>query len=86
MRGVARTVLGELLGAATMRAPSAETQLRRVRSDLRAAEKSARENMELAAQYRLRATKAEQELAEWKRRFDLLLARAPEPPPKGTEP
>ena len=27
--------------------------------------------------YRIRATKAEQELAEWKKRFDLLLARTP---------
>jgi hypothetical protein len=29
--------------------------------------------------YRIRATKAEQELAEWKKRFDLLLARTPSP-------
>lgn len=28
--------------------------------------------------YRIRATKAEQELAEWKKRFDLLLARTPQ--------
>lgn len=28
--------------------------------------------------YRFRATKAEQELVEWKKRFDLLLARTPQ--------
>ena len=36
--------------------------------------------------YRARATKAEQECAEWKRRFDLLLARTPELPAAPLEP
>lgn len=33
-----------------------------------------------AEQYRVRATKAEQEVAEWKQRFDALLKRLPEDP------
>lgn len=59
------------------RLPSAETQLRSARSDLRAANKRAHELQGLAESYRLRATKAEQEAAEWKKRFDALLARTP---------
>jgi FtsZ-binding cell division protein ZapB len=57
------------------RVASDATLLRAARAELKR-ERSAYEN--IAAQrdaYRARATKAEQELAEWKARFDILLRR-----------
>lgn len=66
------------------KAPSAETQLRTARKDLKGA---CRKNMELAgeinklrlalAEARGKETKALQEIAEWRKRFDDLLARVP---------
>lgn len=64
------------------RAPSVETQLRNVKSELAREEKRARQFASERDQYRIRATKAEQEVAEWKRRFDLLLERTPKEPTK----
>jgi FtsZ-binding cell division protein ZapB len=61
------------------RAPSAETQLknlRRLHNELQRELNTAR----IAADaYRARATKAEQEAADWRKRFDALLAREPKP-------
>jgi hypothetical protein len=60
------------------RMPSAETQLRAERRENNAL----RSQLEAAridcTAYRTRATKAEQEVAEWKRRFDALLKIVPE--------
>lgn len=55
------------------KAPSVETQLRterRENSELRKQLSAARFEV---TNYRTRATKAEQEAAEWKRRFDVLI-------------
>lgn len=61
------------------------TKVTRLRRDLRYAERNLRiererANTALRGQliYRERATKAEQEVADWKRRFDALLARTPD--------
>jgi hypothetical protein len=68
-------------GGEVSRKPSPETECRYLRAELRretnahSTTKADREN------YRIRATKAEQELAEWKRRFDALLLRTPEVKP-----
>ena len=63
-----------------MRQPSPQTELRNLRRDLKRTEEDLRAVKQAAEAYRSRATKAEQETAEWKRRFDLLLARTPEEP------
>lgn len=55
--------------------PSAETQLRVLKRDLEAASRSAAKFAAAAETYRVRATKAEQDAAEWKRRFDMLLGK-----------
>ena len=60
-----------------MRKPSAETELRLTRRELK---RSMVDRLNLTnelAGYRRRATKAEQECAEWKSRFDMLLSRTP---------
>lgn len=55
--------------------PSIETQLKTARADLRRMDiELARANQQASA-YRERATKAEQAVAEWKERFDILLRR-----------
>ncbi len=56
-----------------MKKPSAATELRRVKADLKLYKAERTKNVTLIQQYRARATKAEQELAEWKQRFDRLL-------------
>ena len=57
------------------RPPSTETLLRRAKNDMRMLKADlSRAESGLAIQ-RGRATKAEQECAEWKARFDLLLRR-----------
>jgi hypothetical protein len=57
------------------RMPSTETRLRTLQRE----HKLLQQNYALvrgeSTKYRERATKAEQECAEWKRRFDLLLSR-----------
>ncbi len=56
-----------------MRKPSAETELRTVRRELKLCKAERTKDVTLMQQYRARATKAEQELATWKQRFDRLL-------------
>jgi predicted nucleic acid-binding Zn-ribbon protein len=58
--------------------PSAETQLRTVKSNLNDALKELKQTGIAVEHYRARSTKAEQEVAEWKRRFDALLKILPE--------
>lgn len=60
------------------RLPSAETQLRHARGDLHRTKQELSSLKEVAESYRIRATKAEQEVSEWKRRFDALLKILPE--------
>ncbi len=60
------------------RLPSIETQLRTAKAELKEQRAALKTQAEAAAIWRGRATKAEQEVAEWKTRFDLLLKRTPE--------
>ena len=55
------------------RPPNPATELRNLRRMLRDAHKTASTETIRANHYRERATKAEQECAEWRRRFDALL-------------
>ena len=57
------------------KAPSAETQLRSAKKELKRVVDERNAAIAQREVYRARATKAEQEVAEWKRRFDTLLAR-----------
>lgn len=57
--------------------PSAETQLRRCKSDLHQTRAELRAAQQSASDYRARASQAEAEVAEWKRRFDALLKIVP---------
>lgn len=61
--------------------PSVETQLRTARADLRRTQAELHRANLAANEYRIRATKAEQEAAEWKSRFDKLLDREPKETP-----
>lgn len=56
------------------KAPSTDTQLRTTRALLRGVEAELARTRQQATDYRIRATKAEQECAEWKQRFDTLLS------------
>lgn len=59
-----------------------ETEIRNLKRDIKrwyAERETLRTERE---SYRIRATKAEQEVAEWKRRFDALLAHTPPEPSK----
>lgn len=56
------------------RVPSDATMLRNARREIRDLEKHLAGTVKDRETYRIRATKAEQECAEWKRRFDLLLS------------
>ena len=58
------------------RMPSAETTLIATRARLKQSQVECSRAMAQCEAYRVRATKAEQEVAEWKRRFDLLLTKA----------
>lgn len=60
------------------RKPSPETQLRSARTELKQALADRARALTMCQDFRTRATKAEQECAEWKARFDLLLKRTPE--------
>mgnify|MGYP003465901709 CR=1 FL=1 len=62
------------------RTPSLETQVRSLRRQLAEEEQRAVGFMRERDIYRVRATKAEQECAEWKARFDKLLERTPKEP------
>ena len=57
------------------KAPSDATQLRNVKAELRRIILALRETEKLRKGYSERATKYEQECAEWKARFDILLRR-----------
>lgn len=57
---------------------STETELRYVRKEAAELERQLNTLKIEAAFYKSRANQAETELAEWKKRFDLLLARTPE--------
>jgi hypothetical protein len=59
------------------RKPSDATVVRRLRADLNRAESDKNTLNANCLQWRARATKAEQEAAEWRKRFDALLERTP---------
>ncbi|MBA8886104.1 putative transcriptional regulator [Dokdonella fugitiva] len=61
------------------RTPSAETQLRNLKRHASDIEKRLAESLRASGAYRARATKAEQEAAEWRRRFDELLFQRGKP-------
>lgn len=56
--------------------PSEATQIRTLRRELREIDSARLHALQEAKEYRVRATKAEQECAEWKARFDLLLRQS----------
>ena len=62
------------------RKPSPETELRAVRAEFSRFQATYDERIRECTAFRLRAIKAEEECAEWKRRFDLLLERTPKEP------
>lgn len=55
------------------RVPSEKTQLANARRAIRALESQLRQANDIARSYRMRATQAEQQVVEWKARFDKLL-------------
>ena len=57
---------------------SPETELRYLKNDYNSMERDLLRIREDRDTYRARATKAEQEVIEWKRRFDALLKIVPE--------
>lgn len=61
------------------KSPSAETQLRTLRSELKRVREERDDARSSTIHYRQRAEKSEQESEEWKRRFDTLLNREPSP-------
>ena len=61
-----------------MRKPSPETELRNLRRDHNGLRTDWLIDRADRDAYRARATKAEQEIVEWKRRFDALLKIMPE--------
>lgn len=54
-----------------------QTELRNLRREHKRVREALTEALRIGESYRGRATKAEQETAEWKRRFDALLERTP---------
>lgn len=57
------------------RKPSETTQLKTAKRELKETKEALGRMQELANNYYGRATKAEQEVAEWRARFDTLLRR-----------
>lgn len=57
------------------RLASTETQLRTAKARIRQLERALAAAEKNGAEFRSRATRAEQEIAEWKSRFDALLHR-----------
>lgn len=57
------------------KAPSADTQLRTLKAQAKDLNKQLDAALVQRDAYRARATKAEQEAADWKQRFDILLRR-----------
>lgn len=66
--------------------PSDKTMLLSARRELRRCQEDLARLRLTAEQYRVRATKAEQEAAEWKERFDSLLRVKISPPPAAANP
>lgn len=66
------------------RAPSVETQLKSARAELRRVAVELAQANQRTSEWRARATKAEQEAAQWKERFDILLVITKDGPKKGT--
>lgn len=62
-----------------MKKPSLETELRNTKRMLREAVTTNVAIRQQRDEYRARATKAEQESAEWRKRFDALLYREEKP-------
>jgi hypothetical protein len=56
------------------RPPSAETQLRHLKRDHTKVTTDLADALTRCSEYRQRASKAEKEAAEWRQRFDLMLA------------
>ena len=68
------------------REASTETKLRTARANIKELQRALSEAEKQRTAYRERATKAEQEAAEWKRRFDILLLITKDGPKKdGTQ-
>lgn len=63
------------------KAPSMETQLRNAQREWVYYEKRCEQVSAAHDAWKMRAVKAEQELAEWKSRFDKLLERTPKEAP-----
>ena len=57
--------------------PSEATQLRTLRTTLKLAQMERAEAERQCAVFRARASRAEQDASEWKKRFDLLLEKSP---------
>lgn len=57
--------------------PSDATKARSLRRELTLTQKALAEAREAATNYRVRASKAETDAAEWRRRFDVLLETRP---------
>ena len=62
------------------KAPSDATLLRQARYELKRVLAALKEEESKSRTFRARATQAEQELVEWKQRFDALLKILPEKP------
>ncbi len=73
----APTLTYERRSATMAKKPSEATQIRTLKHDMKRVTKNRDDIQKLCAEYRSRATKAEQECAEWKARFDALLMRTP---------
>lgn len=56
---------------------SPATELRNLRRDMKILRNQLSDALQRCSEYRGRLTKAETETADWRRRFDLLLARTP---------
>lgn len=61
------------------KAPSEKTMLASARRELNLCREDLARTKRTADEYRVRATKAEQEVKEWKERFDLLLRKEGDP-------
>ena len=64
------------------RQPSTETQLRTAKADIRRLNIELQRAQQQVSAYRERATKAEQDAAQWKHRFDILLVITKDGPKK----
>jgi FtsZ-binding cell division protein ZapB len=58
--------------------PSDATQLRNLKADIKKLAEAHQVLHDVKENFRIRATKAEHECAEWKNRFDVLVSKMPE--------